>query len=81
MKIFRISTLGLFLLLLAAQPAIAFTKGACLKDEKKFCKDAPMADDGKKKCMKEHLEQLSDACKTNILEMVAKEAEKKKSGN
>ena len=69
MKLIQKILFAMSLLFIGMQPVMALNQGACIKDEEKFCKDAPMQNDGKKKCMKEHLNQLSDACKANILDM------------
>ncbi len=76
MKKTSIAILGLFLLSAFIRPALAFTEGACKADEEKYCKGVPIIGGKLKECMEKHMEQLSDACKANILEMAIKKKEK-----
>lgn len=80
MKSSRLVLFALFLLILFARPAAAFTEGACKPDEEKYCKGKPMIGGELKKCMESHIDQLSDACKANILELMMK-AKEKQAGN
>ncbi|HCU23822.1 MAG TPA: hypothetical protein DF383_02300 [Deltaproteobacteria bacterium] len=72
---------GTLLTLAAAVPVSAFTEGACAKDAEKYCPNVPPGEGRIKKCLSEHVDKLSDACKTNILEAAVKKQENKaKSG-
>ena len=81
MKLLRNLLLVVTFSLVGIHYAGAFEPGACKADEAKYCKDAPTANDGKKKCMKEHMSQLSDACKANILDVAVEKKEKSSGKN
>ncbi len=71
---------ALFLTLSSSGSLMAFTRGACKSDAAKFCPDIPYDLHEKteiKECLKKHVAQLSDGCKTNILEAAVKKESKK----
>lgn len=75
-------TLMLFffaLVALAFSPgsAPALERGACHEDIEKYCKNVPVAQ--LKECMKQHIHELSDACKANMVDLYLEK--KHKSGN
>ncbi len=43
--------------------------GACHVDVEKLCKDVPPAGKSVEKCLKEHQDELSTACKSRIVQM------------
>lgn len=69
MKIFASLLLGAITLSLLAAAAHAFEAGACHEDIEKYCKNEKVMDGELKACLKKHLQELSDPCKANLVDV------------
>ncbi|MFO1463973.1 MAG: cysteine rich repeat-containing protein [bacterium] len=69
MKNLIIAALGLVITASLAPLAHAFEFGACKKDIEKYCKDAGIEGGALKTCLHQHLAQLSDPCKANLVDI------------
>ena len=52
--------------LVPATATVAFAKNACKDDKAKFCKDAKTAGKKVNDCLKEHIAEVSPACKEQL---------------
>jgi len=77
MKKITILFLNLFAISLMAFPLHAWDRGACREDIDKYCKDVKVGEGRVKECLKKHIPELSDGCKTNILEAAVKKKDSK----
>ena len=52
--------------LVPATASVAFAKNACKEEKAKFCKDAKAAGKKVNDCLKEHIAEVSPACKEQL---------------
>jgi hypothetical protein len=66
--------------LVPATATVAFAKNACKEDKFKFCKDAKAAGKKVKDCLKEHVAEISPACKEQLEKPKEPKTDKEKTG-
>jgi hypothetical protein len=64
--------------LVPATATMAFAKNACKDDKTKFCKDAKTAGKKVNDCLKEHIAEVSAACKEQLDKPKAPKTDKEK---
>jgi hypothetical protein len=69
--LFALAVAMLFLSLVSGNSVFA-ESGPCADDVAKFCKDVQPGGGAIAKCLKEHANELSPACKENLVEMKKK---------
>jgi len=66
--------------LVPATATVAFAKNACKEEKAKFCKDAKAAGKNFKDCLKEHITEVSPACKEQLEKPQEPKTDKEKTG-
>ena len=66
--------------LVPATATVAFAKNACKEEKAKFCKDAKAAGKNFKECLKEHITEVSPACKEQLEKPQEPKTDKEKTG-
>ena len=62
----QLVALVLIAFLVPATATVAFAKNPCKEDKAKFCKDAKAAGKKVKDCLKEHIAEVTPACKEQL---------------
>jgi hypothetical protein len=66
--------------LVPATATVAFAKNACKEEKAKFCKDAKAAGKKVNDCLKEHIAEVSPACKEQLEKPQEPKTDKEKTG-